>query len=86
MISARKAPDPPKEPQSIEKGQTEDQVVAAFGKPDKIVNLGSKKLYIYKDMKITFVGGKVAITALLVVPFTTLFASWCLLIDATTSA
>lgn len=53
------APDPPKEPQSIEKGQTEDQVVAAFGKPDKIVNLGAKKLYIYKDMKITFVGGKV---------------------------
>jgi hypothetical protein len=52
-------PDPPKEPQSIEKGQTEDQVVAAFGKPDKIVNLGSKKLYIYKDMKITFIGGKV---------------------------
>ncbi|HEY2548149.1 MAG TPA: hypothetical protein VGI46_18900 [Candidatus Acidoferrum sp.] len=56
---AQAAPDPPKEPQSIEKGQTEDQVVAAFGKPDKIVNLGAKKLYIYKDMKITFIGGKV---------------------------
>jgi len=36
-------PDRPKEPQSIEKGQTEDQVIAAFGKPDKIVNLGAKK-------------------------------------------
>lgn len=56
---AAAAPEPAKEPQSIEKGQTEDQVVAAFGKPDKIVNLGAKKLYIYKDMKITFVGGKV---------------------------
>jgi hypothetical protein len=54
------APDPPKEPQSIERGQSEDQVLAAFGKPDKIVNLGAKKLYIYKDMKITFIGGKVA--------------------------
>lgn len=53
------APDPPKDPVSIDKGQTEDQVIAAIGKPDKIVNLGSKKLYIYKDMKITFVGGKV---------------------------
>lgn len=58
--AAPAAPDPPKQPQSIEKGQTEDQVVAAFGQPDKIVNLGAKKLYIYKDMKVTFIGGKVA--------------------------
>jgi hypothetical protein len=48
------------EPQTIEKGQTPDQVQAALGKPDKIVNLGTKQLYIYKDMKITFVNGKVA--------------------------
>jgi len=54
------APDPPKETQTIEKGQTEDQVVGILGKPDKIVNLGAKKLYIYKDMKITFVSGKVS--------------------------
>jgi hypothetical protein len=47
-------------PQSIEKGQTEDQVIAAFGQPDKVVNLGSKKLLIYKDMKVTLVGGKVS--------------------------
>lgn len=47
------------EPQTIEKGQSPDQVVAAVGKPDKIVNLGAKQLYIYKDMKITFVNGKV---------------------------
>jgi hypothetical protein len=50
---------PPAQPQSIDKGSTEDQVIAAFGQPDKIVNLGAKKLYIYKDMKITFVAGKV---------------------------
>ncbi len=48
------------EPQTIEKGQTPDQVEAALGKPDKIVNLGAKQLYIYKDMKITFVNGKVS--------------------------
>jgi hypothetical protein len=48
------------EPQTIEKGQSPDQVVAAIGKPDKIVNLGAKQLYIYKDMKITFVNGKVS--------------------------
>jgi hypothetical protein len=47
------------EPQTIEKGQTPDQVQAALGKPEKIVNLGAKQLYIYKDMKVTFVNGKV---------------------------
>jgi hypothetical protein len=58
--AAPAAQEAPKQPQSIERGQTEDQVVAAFGQPDKIVNLGAKKLYIYKDMKVTFIGGKVA--------------------------
>ncbi len=38
---------------------TPDQVQGALGKPDKIVNLGAKQLYIYKDMKVTFVNGKV---------------------------
>ncbi len=47
------------EPQTIEKGMTPDQVQGALGKPDKIVNLGMKQLYIYKDMKVTFIGGKV---------------------------
>jgi len=50
----------PQQTQTIAKGQTEEQVLAAFGQPDKIVDLGAKKLYIYKDMKITFIGGKVA--------------------------
>lgn len=47
------------EPQTIEKGMTPDQVTGALGKPNKIVNLGAKQLYIYNDMKITFVNGKV---------------------------
>jgi len=47
------------EPQTIEKGQTIDQVQAALGKPEKIVNLGAKQLYVYKDLKVTFVNGKV---------------------------
>jgi hypothetical protein len=51
---------PPAEPTSIEKGMTPDQVEAALGKPDKKVNLGSKQLYIYKDMKVTFLNGKVS--------------------------
>ena len=48
------------EPQTIEKGQTPEQVEAALGKPDKIVNLGTKQLYIYKDLKVTFLNGKVS--------------------------
>jgi uncharacterized membrane protein YgcG len=52
--------DPPQEPQQIEKGQTPDQVKAAIGTPDKIVNLGAKQIYVYKDIKVTFLNGKVS--------------------------
>lgn len=51
---------PPPEPQQIEKGQTPEQVKAALGPPEKIVNLGAKQLYVYHDIKVTFVNGKVA--------------------------
>jgi hypothetical protein len=60
QAAAPAAAEPPKAPQSIEKGQTEEQVIAAFGQPDKVVNLGVKKLLIYKDMKVTLIAGKVA--------------------------
>ena len=51
---------PAAEPQTIEKGQTPDQVQGSLGKPDKIVNLGSKQIWVYKDLKVTFVNGKVS--------------------------
>ncbi|MGB9233023.1 MAG: hypothetical protein WCC04_01315 [Terriglobales bacterium] len=51
---------PPPEPQQIEKGQTTDQVKASLGQPDKIVNLGSKQIWVYKDLKVTFLNGKVS--------------------------
>jgi hypothetical protein len=58
---AAPAPEQPAaEPQSIEKGMTPDQVEAALGKPDKKVNLGSKVIYVYKDLKVTFINGKVS--------------------------
>ncbi|HXX17936.1 MAG TPA: hypothetical protein VEJ46_00900 [Candidatus Acidoferrum sp.] len=50
---------PPTQPQTIQIGQTLDQVQAVLGQPDKIVNLGSKQIYVYKDIKVTFVNGKV---------------------------
>ena len=55
---AQQAPAP--EPQQIEKGQTLEQVKAALGQPEKIVNLGAKQLYVYHDIKVTFLNGKVA--------------------------
>jgi len=48
------------QPASIEKGMTTDQVEAALGQPDKKVNLGIKQIYIYKDMKVIFLSGKVS--------------------------
>jgi hypothetical protein len=51
---------PPPEPQQIEKGQTPDQVKASLGNPEKIVNLGTKQIYVYKDLKVTFLNGKVS--------------------------
>jgi len=49
----------PVPPKTIALGQTKDQVVASFGQPQKIVNLGTKEIYYYPDMKVTFIGGKV---------------------------
>jgi len=48
------------EPQTIEIGQTPEQVEAAMGKPEKIVNMGVKQIYLYKDLKVTFMKGKVS--------------------------
>ena len=47
-------------PAQIQLGQTIDEVVAALGQPEKTVDLGSKKIYVYKDLKVTFVNGKVS--------------------------
>jgi hypothetical protein len=41
-------------------GQTPEEVEATLGKPEKIVDLGQKKIYVYKDMKVIFQDGKVA--------------------------
>jgi outer membrane protein assembly factor BamE (lipoprotein component of BamABCDE complex) len=57
-------PPPPDEPQGPPKelkiGQSKDQVIANFGQPEKVVKLGTKEIYYYKDLgKVTFVNGKV---------------------------
>jgi len=41
-------------------GMTTDQVQASLGQPSKIVNLGPKQIYLYKDLKVTLFNGRVA--------------------------
>jgi hypothetical protein len=53
------APAPTGPPATVEIGQTPDQVTGILGQPDKIINLGTKQIYVYKDLKVTFVKGKV---------------------------
>jgi len=52
-------PPPPAEPASIALGQTIGQVTAALGQPVKKAKVGTKDIYYYKDLKVTFVNGKV---------------------------
>jgi len=51
---------PPPAPQQIENGQTSDEVIAVLGQPDKIVQHGPKQIYVYKDLKVTLLNGKVS--------------------------
>jgi hypothetical protein len=44
---------------TISLGQTKDQVVQNFGQPTKVVQLGSKEIDYYSDMKVTFTNNKV---------------------------
>jgi hypothetical protein len=41
-------------------GQTTDEVAGVLSQPEKIVNLVAKQIYVYKDLKVTFIKGKVA--------------------------
>lgn len=58
--SAAAAPAPPKGPIAITLGQTPEQVIAAKGQPVNKFQSPTKLVYIYSDMKIIFVKGKVS--------------------------
>lgn len=45
---------------TVELGQSPDQVKQILGPPEKIISLGPKTIYVYKDMKIVFTDNKVA--------------------------
>lgn len=48
------------ESKEIKLGMSTDEVRKALGNPEKIVDLGEKKVYIYKDMKVIFKDSQVA--------------------------
>jgi hypothetical protein len=50
---------PQNQPKTISLGLTASEVEGVLGKPEKVIDLGAKKTYIYKDMKVIFVNGKV---------------------------
>lgn len=54
------APPAPASAPTIALGQTPDQVTSILGTPKQIVDLGSKKIYKYPDMKVVFTDGKVS--------------------------
>lgn len=50
---------PPPEPPTVALGQTPDQVMAILGPPLRKAKIGLKEIYSYKDLKVTFLNGKV---------------------------
>jgi len=64
----RAAPPPPPPPQAapaapppaLSIGETSSQVLQAYGMPSKIVDLGKKKTFFYKDIKIIFTDDKIS--------------------------
>jgi hypothetical protein len=61
-LQAIPPPPPPADapPPTIAVGQTKEQVTAAFGQPMRLAKIGTKEIYYYKDMKVTFLNGKVS--------------------------
>lgn len=45
---------------TVSLGQTPAEVIRILGAPDKKVDLGAKRIFVYKDIKVVFVDGKVA--------------------------
>jgi hypothetical protein len=58
--AAQPAAQPQGPPPTVSLGQTPDQVTAILGSPKQIINLGTKQIYKYSDMKVVFLNGKVS--------------------------
>lgn len=47
-------------PKTVALGQAPEEVESIIGKPEKVVDLGAKKIWVYSDMKVVFVDQKVS--------------------------
>jgi hypothetical protein len=47
-------------PKTVELGFTGKQVVDILGQPEKILKVGPKTIYVYKDVKVSFTDGRLA--------------------------
>jgi hypothetical protein len=45
---------------TVRLGQSQEEVAAILGEPDKKILLGKKAVFVYGDLKVVFIGGKVA--------------------------
>ena len=60
-IAAKPAPTepPPPPPTEVSVGLAPEQVVAILGEPSRKAKVGTKDIYFYRDIKVTFINGKV---------------------------
>ncbi len=47
-------------PREVVLNQSPEEVQSILGKPEKVINLGAKVLYVYRDLKVVFIDGKVS--------------------------
>jgi hypothetical protein len=52
--------NPASAPATITMGMTPEEVEAIMGPPDKKVNIGAKQIYVYKDIRVLFMNGRVS--------------------------
>ena len=60
LIDAATATAAASQSKTVDIGMTTDQVKQALGNPDKVMNLGPKTIFVYKDVKVIFKDSKVS--------------------------
>ena len=45
---------------TVQLGQTPEEVRAILGAPDNVIKLGPKEVFVYKNLKVIFIDGKVS--------------------------
>jgi len=53
-------PAPPAAPKTVTLGMSNEEVISILGQPVQIADTGTKKMYVYKDLKVVFTNGKVS--------------------------